>query len=174
MSPSVTRYYGGTRREAKDEEERIRERLAGEEGRMGWDVVALVTAFKSALLESLEIAILVVALGAAGGEWFESAGGALLAAVGLVALAVPLRTSLVRVPVQPTKFLAVMLLMGFGTYWIGEGLGYDWPTGGAGRSCGSRTYGVYSWPPELWFCVDWRPENGARLPGRRKERERTG
>jgi uncharacterized membrane protein len=22
-----------------------------------------------------------------------------------------------------------MLLLGFGTYWLGEGLGYEWPTG---------------------------------------------
>lgn len=57
-------------------------------------------------------------------------GGALAATLSLVALAVPLRTSLSRVPVQPTKFFAAMLLIGFGTYWIGEGLGYDWPTGG--------------------------------------------
>lgn len=66
---SVTRYHGGTRREAKGEEERIRERLAGREGRMGWDIVALATAFKSALLESLESTLLVVALGAARINW---------------------------------------------------------------------------------------------------------
>lgn len=71
-----------------------------------------------------------VALGAAEGDWVESAGGALVAAVGLVALAVPLRASLAGVPVQPARFFAAMLLMGFGSYWIGESPGYDWPTGG--------------------------------------------
>ena len=27
------------------------------------------------------------------------------------------------------KFVAAMLLMGFGTYWLGEGLNVHWPTG---------------------------------------------
>ncbi len=50
--------------------------------------------------------------------------------MGLVLFAVLLRASLARVPVKAMKFFASMLLMGFGTYWLGEGLGYEWPTGG--------------------------------------------
>lgn len=84
-------------------------------------------AFKGSLIESLEIAIIVLGLGLAGGEWFESIGGAMVATVGLVAVAVPLRGALERVPVKPTKFFAVALLMGFGSYWLGEGFGLSWP-----------------------------------------------
>jgi uncharacterized membrane protein len=40
-----------------------------------------------------------------------------------------LRASLERVPVKPAKFIAATLLMGFGTYWLGEGLGFGWPGG---------------------------------------------
>lgn len=127
---SVVRYYGGVLRPADDEDERLRERLAREGGRTGWNLVALATAFKSSLLESVEIAIVVVGFGVAGGEWSEAIGGALIATVGLVLFAVLLRAPLERVPVKPTKFAAAMLLLGFGVYWLGEGLGYEWPTGG--------------------------------------------
>jgi uncharacterized membrane protein len=34
-----------------------------------------------------------------------------------------------RVPIKPAKFIAATLLMGFGTYWLGEGIGFGWPGG---------------------------------------------
>jgi uncharacterized membrane protein len=126
---SVTRYYGGVGEAPDDDDERIRERLARDGGRGGWDTVALVTAFKSSLVESFEIAIVVIGLGTAGGKWFEAIGGALVATVVLICSAFWLRASLERVPVKPAKFLAATLLMGFGTYWVGEGLGLGWPGG---------------------------------------------
>lgn len=108
---------------------RLARRLAEGRGGAGWDPVALAVAFKGSLIETLEIAIIVVGLGLAGGEWFESVWGALVATAGLVAFAVPLRGALERVPVKPTKFLASALLMGFGSYWLGEGLGLALPGG---------------------------------------------
>ena len=103
---SITKYYGGILETPDDA--RLRERLAREGARGGWDVVALATAFKSSLVESFEIAIVVIGLGTAGGKWFEAIGGALIASA---------------------KFLAATLLMGFGTYWLGKGLGFGWPGG---------------------------------------------
>lgn len=137
---SVTRYYGGVLESSDDDEERIREQLAREGGRGGWDAVALATAFKSSLLESFEIAIVVIGLGTAGGNWFEAIGGAVVATVFLICSAFWLRASLERVPVKPAKFIAATLLMGFGTYWVGEGLGFGWPGGMASLI----------WLPLLW------------------------
>ena len=125
---SATRYYGGAL-ESHDDEERIQEQLARGGERGGWDAVAVATAFKSSLLESFEIAIVVIGLGTAGGNWFESIGGALVATAALVCFAFWLRASLEKVPVKPAKFIAATLLMGFGTYWVGEGLGFEWPGG---------------------------------------------
>jgi uncharacterized membrane protein len=126
---SATKYYGGTLEAHEDDDERLQERLERGEGRGGWDTVAVVTAFKSSLLESFEIAIVVIGLGTAGGNWFEAIGGALVATEALVCVAFWLRTSLERVPVKPAKFVAATLLMGFGTYWVGEGIGFEWPGG---------------------------------------------
>jgi uncharacterized membrane protein len=125
---SVIQYYGGILQPEDDEDERLRDQLR-REGRPAWNLVALVAAFKSSLLESVEIAIVVVGFGLAGGDWFESIGGALLASIGLIIFAVLLRAPLARVPVKAMKFVASTLLLGFGTYWLGEGLGYEWPTG---------------------------------------------
>lgn len=125
---SATRYYGGAL-EAHEDDEGLREQLARGEGRGGWDTVAVATAFKSSLLESFEIAVVVIGLGTAGGNWFEAIGGTLVATAALVCVAFWLRASLERVPVKPAKFIAATLLMGFGTYWLGEGLGFGWPGG---------------------------------------------
>ena len=125
---SATKYYGGAL-EAHEDEEGLQERLAGGEGQGGWDTVAVATAFKSSLLESFEIAIVVIGLGTAGGHWFEAIGGALVATAALVCVAFWLRASLEAVPVKPAKFIAATLLMGYGTYWVGEGLGLGWPGG---------------------------------------------
>jgi uncharacterized membrane protein len=137
---SVTRYYGGALETPDDDDERIREQLARDDGRGGWDAVALATAFKSSLVESFEIAIVVIGLGTAGGNWFEAIGGAVVATVILICSAFWLRTSLERVPVKPAKFIAATLLMGFGTYWVGEGMGFRWPGGMASLI----------WLPLLW------------------------
>lgn len=137
---SVTKYYGGVLEASDGDDERLRGQLARYGGRGGWDTVALATAFKSSLVESFEIAIVVIGLGTAGGKWFEAIGGALLATVVLIFSAFWLRASLERVPVKPAKFIAATLLMGFGTYWLGEGLGFGWPGGIASLI----------WLPLLW------------------------
>lgn len=126
---SVVNYYGGVPKQANDEEEEITEELTRGGIQSGWNGVAVVTAFKSSLLESVEIAIAVVTLGATGGKWFEAIGGALVAAIGLVFFAFLFRVPLNQVPVKVMKFVASMLLMGFGTYWLGEGFNVRWPTG---------------------------------------------
>jgi uncharacterized membrane protein len=126
---SVTKYYGGVLGSPVEGDERLEEQLAREGGRGGWNAVALATAFKSSLLESFEIAIVVIGLGTAGGRWFEAIGGALLATVILILFAFWFRAPLERAPVKPAKFAAASLLMGFGTYWVGEGLGIGWPGG---------------------------------------------
>jgi uncharacterized membrane protein len=140
---SVIRYYGGVAEAPDEDDERLRERLERDGRRGGWDIVALVTAFKSSLVESFEIAIVVIGLGTAGGNWFEAIGGALFAAVVLICSALWLRASLERVPVRPAKFIAATLLMGFGTYWLGEGIGFAWPGGIASLI----------WLPLLWGLI---------------------
>jgi uncharacterized membrane protein len=123
----VVKYYAGQLPPHQDEDLRLEQALAASNGRVGWNWVAIATAFKSSLLESFEIALVVVTLGAANAAWNEAISGALVATVGLLTVAFLLRAPLSRVPVKPMKFVAAMLLMGFGCYWLGEGLDMAWP-----------------------------------------------
>jgi uncharacterized membrane protein len=122
---SVVKYYGGIPKQ-KGDKEKLEELAKGE---TGWNWVAVVTTFKGALLDSIEIAIAIVTLGVAGGRWVEAFSGTAVAATGLVVFALLLRVPLNQVPIKLMKFVAAMLLMGFGIYWLGEGLNVQWPTG---------------------------------------------
>ncbi|WP_017315996.1 COG4280 domain-containing protein [Mastigocladopsis repens] len=128
---SVVKYYGGIpkKKRGDDEEERLEAKLASEGDQSGWNWFAVVTTFKGALLDSVEVAIAVVTLGATGGKWIESISGAIIAAFGLVVVAFLFRTPLNKVPVKAMKFVAAMLLMGFGIYWLCEGLNVELPGG---------------------------------------------
>jgi uncharacterized membrane protein len=152
---SVTKHYGGILGASAEGDEDLRLQLSSDGARGGWDPVALTTAFKSSLLESFEIAIVVIGLGTAGGRWFEAVGGALVAGLLLMVFAFWLRAPLQRVPVKPAKFAAAALLMGFGTYWLGEGIGFGWPGGLASLI----------WLPPLWGII---MAGGAMLLRRRR------
>ncbi|PSB31350.1 COG4280 domain-containing protein [Chlorogloea sp. CCALA 695] len=126
---SVVKYYGGILKPKDDEDEQLQKELEQEGIKSGWNWFAVVATFKSALLESVEIAIAIVTLGVTAGKWYEAIGGTSLAAIGLVCFAFLFRVPLNQVPIKPMKFVAAMLLMGFGTYWLGEGLNVRWSTG---------------------------------------------
>jgi len=84
---------------------------------------------KSSALEALEVAIVVVTLGLASGAWSEALLGtalALLLTVGVVAV---LHGHLLKVPEVLLKLGAGVMLMAFGTFWLGEGAGVVWPLG---------------------------------------------
>jgi len=84
---------------------------------------------KSSALEALEVAIVVVTLGLASGAWSEALLGtalALLLTVGVVAV---LHGHLLKVPEVLLKLGAGVMLMAFGTFWLGEGVGVVWPLG---------------------------------------------
>ena len=94
----------------------------------GWDKVAFATAFKITLLEGIEVVFIVIALGAGGAGLLVPAGaGALVALILVVALGVAVHRPLSRVPENSLKFIVGVMLSAFGTFWVGEGLGFPWP-----------------------------------------------
>ena len=101
-------------------------REAGRPG-SGRDRYALVISFKSTLLEGLEVAFIVITLGANQGATGIAAAGALVALVAVVAVGALARRPLSRVPENSLKFAVGVMLTSFGTFWAGEGVGIDWP-----------------------------------------------
>ncbi len=90
---------------------------------------AMLVAFQGVLFEGLEVWLIVVALGAQTGDTKQAAGAAIAALALVMACGFALRTPLARVPENSIKFLVGCAILGFGTFWTLEALGYAWPLG---------------------------------------------
>src|SRR5215212_9939648 len=91
------------------------------------DTVAFAAAFKGVFLEGLEAAIIVVTFGATAGQLpvAYASGGVALVSVALLGLIV--HRPLTRIPENTLKLGVGLLLSSFGTFWLVEGLGVEWP-----------------------------------------------
>jgi uncharacterized membrane protein len=93
-----------------------------------WDNVGFWFAYKAVLLEGLEVAFIVVALGTQGGPALQAAvAGALAAFLVTVALGAVLHRPLAFVPENVMKFIVGAMLTTFGIFWGAEGLLVHWP-----------------------------------------------
>ena len=91
------------------------------------DRYAFAISFKSTLLEGMEVAFIVISLGANQGATAIAAAGAVLALVVVMIVGALVRHPLSRVPENTLKFVVGVMLTSFGTFWAGEGVGIDWP-----------------------------------------------
>lgn len=93
---------------------------------------AFATAFNGVLLEGLEVAVIVVTFSAArAGTFFWAAAGALIAGIIVAGAAALLRHPFSRVPENTMGFIVGIMLLSFGTFWSGEGIGLHWWQGEA-------------------------------------------
>ncbi len=131
--------YGGHKalhdEEAIYEEEMRAMRARGETLPYKIDGFGFATAYKSVLLEGLEVAFIVITFGTSAAQTDQEKTPALLAAAsgaiaaGLLVLIVGslVRGPLTRVPENTLKFGVGVMLASFGTFWAGEGFGIEWP-----------------------------------------------
>ena len=97
-----------------------------------WDREALRTTFQVTLMEGIEVVFIVVAVGAARpGTLAPAALGALAALILVVIAGLALHRPIATIPENTLKFAVAVMLCGFGTFWLGEGLGIPWPGGDA-------------------------------------------
>ncbi len=95
----------------------------------GMDWVGFTVAFKGVLLEGLEVAFIVVTFGASAGQLGPAVLGAALAGALVLAVGAVLHRPLARVPENALKYAVGLMLVTFGTFWAGEGVGIEWPGG---------------------------------------------
>jgi len=101
---------------------RERERLGGA------DASAFATAFNGVFAEGTEVVVIVLSFGAGRVDALRAAGAGALTAIVLVTLAgFAVRAPLARVPENLMKWIVAIVLLAFGTLWIGEGAGIAWP-----------------------------------------------
>jgi len=92
-----------------------------------WDNVGFWFSYKAVLLEGLEVAFIVVALGAQGGAALQaSIVGAAVAFVLTMVVGAFLRKPLTFVPENWMKFVVGAMLTTFGIFWGAEGLRIKW------------------------------------------------
>ena len=97
----------------------------------GMDWLSFTVAFKGVLLEGLEVAFIVVTFGASAGILGPATVGAAIAGVLVLGAAVVVHRPLARVPENGLKFAVGVMLVSFGTFWAGEGVGIEWPAADA-------------------------------------------
>ena len=107
--------------ETADLVEQARKRHA----RLDW--LAGVASFKAVLLEGFEVVIIVIALSAGHGSLIPASLGALAACLLVALIGLVVHRPLARVPENTLKFAVGVMLLAFGIYWVGEGLGLHWP-----------------------------------------------
>ena len=96
-----------------------------------FDWTGFVLSFKGVSLEGLEIAVIVVAFGAAAGAVGSAVVGAAAAIIALGAVGGLTYRLVARIPRRALQLFVGAMLTTFGTFWAGEGLGVAWPGGQA-------------------------------------------
>lgn len=91
------------------------------------DIIALATSFKAVVLEGVEVVFIVLSVGAAGHMLVPASAGAVAAGITVTLAALVLQRPLASIPENTLKFAVGVLLASFGTFWIGEGAGLNWP-----------------------------------------------
>jgi uncharacterized membrane protein len=93
----------------------------------GFDWQGLVLSFKGVSLEGLEVAVIVVAFGAAADAIGSAAIGAAASVLLIGVLGLSSYRLVARIPRRALQLLVGAMLVTFGTFWAGEGLSVDWP-----------------------------------------------
>jgi uncharacterized membrane protein len=115
------------------DEERIFEReveadaAAGPAERSRFDGYAFMLSFKGVFLEGLEVAFIVVTVGAAHDDFPLAIIAAVAAVVAVGIAGVIVHRPLSRVPENTMKLVVGLMLTTFGTFWGAEGAGVHWP-----------------------------------------------
>lgn len=109
------------------------------------DWAGFVVSFKGVFLEGLEVAFIVLTFGANSGRFAPAVVGAGLAVVLVCIVGAIVHRPLTRVPENSIKFVVGVMLVAFGSFWGGEGVGIDWTLGDFTIPLLALTYGAAAW-----------------------------
>jgi Ca2+/H+ antiporter, TMEM165/GDT1 family len=111
----------------------------------GRDSAGFLVAFKGVFLEGLEVVVVVVTLGSTSHN-LGLAAAAAAAAVVVVALAgLVVARQLSSVPENAMKMAVGLMLVSFGSFWSGEGVGVHWPGSDLAIPVLVGLYGLATW-----------------------------
>jgi uncharacterized membrane protein len=111
----------------------------------GRDRLAFVIAFKGVFLEGLEVVILVITLGTSAHRLGLAAAVAAIAVVLVALCGVIVAKQLSRVPENALKMSVGVLLVTYGTFWVGEALKVRWPGGDVALLGLAAVWSIHTW-----------------------------
>ena len=109
------------------------------------DRIAFVMAFKGVFLEGLEVVITVLTLGTSAHRLGLAVVVAALAVVVVAIVGVIVAQQLSKVPETAMKMSVGVLLVSYGTFWVGEGLKVKWPGGDTFLAAFVALYALVCW-----------------------------
>lgn len=107
--------------------------------------IAFLTAFKGVFLEGFEVAFIVITAGSVSGHFKPAFLGASLALLCVLIVGIIIHKPLSRVPENTLKKSVGIMLSAFGIFWVGEGLGMEWPMGDGFLIVLAMLFGLSSW-----------------------------
>jgi uncharacterized membrane protein len=113
--------------------------------RSGRDPAGFAVAFKGVFLEGLEVVIIVLTLGSTDHDLGLAAVAALAAALVVAGVGLVVARQLAGVPENALKTVVGLMLVSFGTFWTGEGLGVHWPGSDLALPVLVGVYAVATW-----------------------------
>jgi uncharacterized membrane protein len=109
------------------------------------DSTAFTVAFKGVFLEGLEVVVIVLTLGATENRLGPASLAALAAVVLVAVVGALVARQLSGVPENALKSVVGVMLVSYGTFWTGEGLGVHWPGSDLALLVLVLAYGVAAW-----------------------------
>lgn len=111
----------------------------------GRDATGFVVAFKGVFLEGLEVVVVVLTLGSTSHNLGLAAAAAGAAVVVVCIAGLMVARQLSSVPENAMKMGVGLMLVGFGTFWSGEGVGVHWPGSDLAIPVLVGLYGTLAW-----------------------------
>jgi uncharacterized membrane protein len=121
------------------------EELAGPAGPPGRDPAAFTVAFKGVFLEGLEVVVVVITLGTTSNNLGLAAAAAAAAVLVVAIVGLIVARQLSAVPENALKMGVGLMLVSFGTFWSGEGVGVHWPGSDLAIPVLVAVYGAVTW-----------------------------
>jgi uncharacterized membrane protein len=126
-------------------EEHVSELSASPRPASGRDSTAFAVAFKGVFLEGLEVVVIVLTLGIADHRLGLAAAGAGAAVVVVATVGAIVSRQLASIPENAMKMAVGLMLVSFGTFWAGEGVGVRWPGSELALPVLVGVYAVVTW-----------------------------
>lgn len=118
---------------------------SSERRKAGRDAAGFAVAFKGTFLEGMEVAVIVLGLGGGDHNIGLASAAAAVAILVVAGVGVVVARHLSGVPENAMKVVVGLMLVSFGTFWTGEGLGVHWPGGDLAIPVLVGSYAIVTW-----------------------------